>query len=230
MEPALVAGVDGCRSGWVVVTATGAAGAGRPPSIEVVGSFAEVAARPLAMIAVDMPIGLPRVGPRACDRAARRVVGPRRSSVFPAPVRAVLDAVDYPDALRRSRAVSGQGLSKQAWFLVPKIAEVDAVVRRDGQERIAEAHPESAFATIAGDFLPPKRTAEGRARRRALVRAALGDLEGLLDTPPPAGAAVDDVLDAAVLVWTARRLLAGAAVVLGGDPPDEAGLRMEIAY
>lgn len=224
----LVAGVDGCRGGWVVVTADlEGSDAAR---VEVCATFAEVAALGHRMVAVDMPIGLPRARPRACDLAARRVVGPRRSSVFPAPVRAVLDAVDYPDALHRSRAASGKGLSKQAWFLVPKIREVDAVVRAAGQHRVREAHPESAFVALAGGFLPPKRHPEGAALRRRLVELALQELADALTAPPPRGAAPDDVLDAAVLVWTARRLVRGDATVLGDGETDDVGLRMEIVY
>ena len=75
----------------------------------------------LAALAVDMPIGLPDDGPRLADQQARRRLGARRSSVFPTPVRATLDAVDYPDALAISRRVSGKGLSKQAFNLLPRI-------------------------------------------------------------------------------------------------------------
>jgi predicted RNase H-like nuclease len=38
-----------------------------------------------AIIAIDVPIGLPEVMPpggRACDRLARRLLGPRGASVF----------------------------------------------------------------------------------------------------------------------------------------------------
>jgi len=43
-------------------------------------------------VAVDMPIGLRAAGPRPCDAEARRLLGPRRSSVLPTPARVVLDA------------------------------------------------------------------------------------------------------------------------------------------
>jgi predicted RNase H-like nuclease len=42
------------------------------------------------------------------------------------------------------------------------------------------------------------------------------------------GAAPDDVLDAFVLCWTARRFLRRQAVVLGDGEVDSTGLRMEI--
>ena len=40
-----------------------------------------------------------------------------------------MGAVDYPDALVQSRAVSGRGLSKQAWNLITKMREVDALAQ-----------------------------------------------------------------------------------------------------
>src|SRR4051812_40737033 len=84
-----VAGVDGCKAGWVVaLTPDGGDG---PTSLHVVASFGDVLAlRPVA-IAVDMPIGLPAAGQRACDVAIREQLGVRRSSVFPSPTRPMLD-------------------------------------------------------------------------------------------------------------------------------------------
>ncbi len=225
-----VAGVDGCRGGWVVVTVD-AGGARRPATIEVCATFAEVAARSFRAIAVDMPIGLPDAGPRAADVATRAVLGPRRSSVFPAPVRAVLDAFDHPAASARQRVIDGRGLSVQAWNLVPKIREVDTVVRAEGDDRIREAHPEAAFAALAGAPLADaKRTAAGAATRRTLLRRALAEVGPLLGEPPPRGAAPDDVLDAAVLAWTARRLVAGTAVTVGDGTVDAVGLRMRVCW
>ncbi len=44
---------------------------------------------------------------------------------------------------------------------------------------------------------------------------------------PPPGAAPDDVLDALIGAWTARRYATQAHVQLGGEP-DATGLRMEV--
>jgi predicted RNase H-like nuclease len=97
-----VAGVDGCRGGWLVVTAVAS------PFVvvgcEVAAGIAVVLERgDLAMVAVDMPIGLPfDESARMADVEARRRLGPRRSSVFPTPARAVLHARSFEDALVRS--------------------------------------------------------------------------------------------------------------------------------
>lgn len=202
--------------GWLQVTGVRGLGA----------VIDDVAAGRLAALAVDMPIGLPDAGPRACDLAARRRLGPRRASVFPTPVRAALGAPTYAEALARSRAADGRGLSRQAFNLLAKIAELDAVVRPELQDRVVEAHPEMAFARLAGrPCLDPKRTAAGRVERLALLhRAGLGDLSSLR-LP---GAAPDDVLDAAALTLTAARVRDGVAERLGDGARDPTGLRMEV--
>lgn len=221
-----VAGADGCRGGWVLAVL-------HPDGrlvVEVVprldAAVADVDAGRLDALAVDMPMGLPDAGPRACDVAARQRLGARRSSVFPTPVRATLGAPTYAEALARSRAACGRGLSRQAFNLLAKIAELDALIRPELQDRVVEAHPEMAFARMAGGpCVHAKRTAEGRAERLALLgRAGLGDLAGLR-LP---GAAPDDVLDAAALTLTAARVRDGVADRLGDGARDTTGLRMGV--
>jgi len=199
--------------------------------VSVVRSFDEVITRieneRVAAVAVDIPIGLPAAGPRGCDRAARAMLGPRRTSVFPAPVRAALRARTFEDAVRRSRKAHRKALSLQVWNIVPKIREVDAVMQPDLERTIVEAHPELSFALLAGHPMRhPKRTAAGRDERLLALGDLFPDAEAAV-RQPPAGAAPDDVLDAFVLAWTARRWQLGTAVVLGDDV-DATGLSMRI--
>ncbi len=231
-SPALVAGVDGCRRGWVVTT-TPAAGPAPIVSVEVVAHIGEVLDRVrtarLRAVAIDMPIGLPDAGPRACDLATRARLGRRRSSVFLVPPRAVLGSVDHADALRRARAVDGRGLSIQAFNLLAKIAEVDDAIEPSLTSAVVEAHPESVFAELAGAPLATtKRTAAGRAERLALLAEPFPDSGEVLARRLP-GSAADDVLDAAAVAWTARRWAAGTALVLGDGTLDRRGLPMRVA-
>jgi predicted RNase H-like nuclease len=177
-------------------------------------------------IAVDMPIGLPDAGPRACDIAARRLLGARRSTVFPAPPRPILHERDYPSALARKRAIDGTGLSKQAFHLLPKIAEVDAAISPAIQPRVVECHPELAFQRRHGEPLMSKHEAQGLAQRRALV----GDLLGDRPIPRLPGTESHDVLDAMALTSTARSLGHGRAERLGDGARDARGLVMEIVW
>jgi len=225
-----VGGVDGCRGGWLLVTT--AASRGSRSNIEVLASFGEVArhvrAGELEVIGVDMPIGLPERGVRACDVEARRRLGRRGSSVFPTPARALLDSADHADAVRRGRELDGRGISVQAFNLLGKIAAVDAEVEPGLQRRLAEVHPESCFARLAGAPLATtKRSAEGRAERLALLEPHFPDVARHL-ADRPSGAAADDVLDAFAAAWTARRILGGRAERLGDRARDARGLVMEI--
>jgi predicted RNase H-like nuclease len=218
--------VDGCRGGWIVTLAD--VTAGRVVSIERVDRLDDLLARvdtgAVGAVAIDIPIGLPAAGPRSCDIAARRRLGPRRSSVFPAPARPLLGAVSWPEALALSRRVTGTGLSRQSFNLLPKIAEVDALMTPDRQARVVEASPELSFACLAGAPMPSyKKTAAGRLERLAALAVAFPDLDG--DDAVRSGG--DDALDAVVLAWTADRWRRGVAVRLG-DEVDATGLRMEV--
>ena len=217
----IVAGVDGCRGGWVVVRAESEPFA--LVGIEVVDAIASLLDERLELVAIDMPIGLPSSRARTADRAARRLLGPRRSSVFPTPARAVLDATDHADACERSRRAIGVGVSIQAWNLVPKIRELDAAMTPARQGRVRETHPELAFARLAGaPMADPKRSPAGFSARRAALGLDVSDV------PRVPGAAADDILDAIALVHSARAVLDGSATVLGDGERDERGLLMEI--
>lgn len=202
------AGVDGARGGWVFVLDVG----GMLTSGLVLDLASLVRELPSdTLIAIDIPIGLPETHPREADGLARKELGPRRSSVFPAPARVTLAATDYRDACARSFARSGRKLSRQAFHLLPKIREVDVALRSDAalRARTFEVHPEVSFAEIHGSPLAsPKRRAAGRVERLALVRSLHPDPLALL----PAGAvAKDDLLDAFAALWSAKRMAAGVA-------------------
>ena len=72
---------------------------------------------------------------RLCDKEARRRLGRRASTVFPPPVRAALAAATYEDANRISREESGKGMTKQTFAILPKIREVDCLLRKSEKAR-----------------------------------------------------------------------------------------------
>lgn len=222
-----VGGVDGARGAWIVALQHRA-----DWRLERCDDFGDVVALSdqagLIRVGVDMPIGLPQSGARAADIEARALLGPRRSSLFPTPVAAVLDATSYEDALARSRGASGTGLSKQAYHLLPMIRQVrDAVAPAQG-DRFFESHPETTFTVLAGEPLPTKKSAAGVGRRLAILRAHCPSLDEVLASAPE-GSAVDDVLDAMVAAVSARRALEGTARVFGADAGlDAAGYPLRI--
>lgn len=181
----------------------------------------------LAAAGIDMPIGLPATGARRCDGEARAVIGPRRSSVFPAPLRGLLGATDYEDALTRCRALSGRGLSRQAFGLLSKVDEVDRHMTPRRQRLVVEVHPEVSFTVLSGHPMAfSKKTPAGRAQRLEALRPVFSDIDRHADVRV-SGAGPDDVLDAFAVAWSARRWWARTHIRLGGEP-DARGLRMEI--
>ena len=215
------AGVDGCRAGWVVVDGGRAWVA--PTFADVVSSLPTD-----AVIGIDIPIGLLEEsvpGGRACDRLARRRLGPGRTgSVFSAPPRPALGFRSLPEA-----QTAGFRMTLQTLNITPKIADVDATIDPALQRRVHEVHPELAFIALA-DGIPlahSKRRAAGRAERVALLRR-----HGITVPEVPTGAAPDDLLDACATGWSAGRIAVGTAEgVPEGEPVlDARGLRMQISW
>lgn len=212
-----VLGIDGARGGWVAAEHDLRANTVSLAFYETLGPLVARLATTVAVIAIDMPIGLSTDGNRPVDTIARQRLGPRRSTFFPTPIRSVLDRDEYADANAHSKATCGLGLSKQAWNLVPKIRELDAVWKPELANRLVEAHPETSFAEMAsGPVMTKKATAEGRVERLDLLQRHLdSSVEDAVAALPARWAG--DAIDALALVWTAARVLEGRAVVLGGE-------------
>ncbi|WP_158272027.1 PfkB family carbohydrate kinase [Marinicauda salina] len=233
--PAWVIGLDGCPGGWlgVLIDLNGI----EPPRARLFPDFAsalEAEERP-HVVAVDMPIGFEDApsgsGGRACEREARAILGPRRSSVFASPLRPALEAESYDAALAANRAAGGPGLSRQTWNIMARMREIDRAMTPMREGCVHEVHPEVTFATLAGaPMIHAKKTAEGRAERLAVL-IDHGLPRDLLDPHPfkRREAAPDDLLDAAACAVSARRIAEGGALCLPADPPRDArGLRMAI--
>jgi predicted RNase H-like nuclease len=229
-----VAGVDGCKAGWVAVTRR----PGGPAAVTVFATIADLvdALPPDAVIAVDMPMGLPeRImhGGRGPEALVRPLIGMRRSSVFSIPSRKAVYAEPGPFAapeewyaahrrtcvMARATSEPPRGVSIQAFGIFSKIREVDTLLRarRHLATRVIESHPEVAFWRLNGGLamsLPKK--VKGRVNpagieeRKALL-ARCGFARGFLDRAPPRGAAEDDLLDAAAVMLTAVRFALGQA-------------------
>lgn len=246
-----VAGVDGCKAGWVAVIRE----PGRAATACAVGSFAALidTLPGKAVIAVDMPVGLPDFvshGGRGPEALVRRFLGERQSSVFSIPSRTAVYAADeeftnverwyeaHREASRIARETSDppRGVSIQAFGIFSKIRELDRllVARPELRGRIVESHPEAAFWRLNGGramALPKKIKGRvnpaGMEERKALLTRC-GHDRGFLDQPPPRGAAEDDFLDAAAVMLVAERFARGEAVSFP-DPPGIDGVGNPIA-
>lgn len=211
-----VVGVDACKSGWIAVALRedAEADAHYLPVIDVLA-----AAIPDARtIAIDIPIGLPDASRRRADIEARVILGPRRSAVFFTAPRAALEAPSHASATVLSSQLTGFGISRQSYALAAKVLEVERWLP-GAPCAVWEVHPEVSFTLLMGrPASAAKKTWAGMVERRA----ALAKVGIELDRVPGAAAsraAVDDMLDAGVAAWSARRLLDGIACSFP-DPPD----------
>ncbi|MDP2887110.1 MAG: DUF429 domain-containing protein [Ignavibacteria bacterium] len=231
-----VAGVNGCRCGWLIVTKHLKT---HREYLTVATSFADVINLPHepSVICVDIPIGLLDAavpGGREGDQLARRLLGSKASSVFPPPVRSALFGTNYSQANKRNRASSSHqlGISKQAFALFPKLREVDALMSARLQELIFEVHPELCFLEMNGGnpVKQKKKTPEGQHQRiRLLNDAGFLQVDDRIKSAMKPYVAVDDILDAYAACWTAERIAAGKAIRIPETPPfDAKGLRMEM--
>lgn len=204
-----VAGVDGCKNGWVAVILSD----GRfleARLISGVGSAFEALAD-VSRIAIDVPIGY---GPREADTLARGLVG--GSSVFAIPERERFEVL----------FAEGGGISAQAYALGDRIKHVTDIASRD--MRFREVHPELCFTAMNGmkRLKYRKKSAGGAFERLSLLRK-----HDLNIDPGTLGAAstvpLDDLLDAAACAWTAARM---NAVSLPDPPEDRDGIQAAIWY
>jgi predicted RNase H-like nuclease len=159
-ECPIAIGVDGCPAGWVAAIAYTDDDQRTPPAAIAVtrtelrlyangdgglrtlveeceagdlpGSHATT---PAAILAVDVPMGLPpRAGLRPCDAAARAMLGQRWPCVFPASDRELLGLTfeTARNVVRNRRAADPAGahpiMARQAMAIAPKIAEADALL------------------------------------------------------------------------------------------------------
>lgn len=230
-------GVDGCRGGWIAVFRDEGAlrYAIHPTFDELMLAFADG-----SKVAVDIPIGLPdRPTPsRACDLAARKVLGPRRSSVFSPPSRLAARQPDVLAARQANLAEVGKSLSEQAWGIARKIAEVDQwlTAHPNDSDRVMEIHPEVCFWSLHAErpMQAPKKTREGQDERLRLLTDWEPEAAALcfrvLKEQKRSQVQRDDVLDA-LAAWVT---VCGPSASLRSLPTvpqwDGAGLPMRMVY
>ena len=188
MAPSKYVGVDGCKGGWFSV------------GLEQNGNFCESIVfekfgqllehyKDAELILVDMPIGLPD-GPdeRECDPQARgKLKKHLKPSVFRVPTRHTIDHIareqgthaSASDVERKYAKRRGPpesvGISKQAFNISPKIAEVDKALLNlspSPTPQVKEVHPELCFwAMSGGKTLKSKKTLKGKTVRLSILQA-----------------------------------------------------------
>jgi predicted RNase H-like nuclease len=222
----LVAGVTPCRGGWLVAGSKLQGTIFAPEDPIRVDSFVDVVdMRPAySVVALNAPVGgldQATIGGRACDREARSLLGRRGAAVKSAPI--AVDSrdgtellADHVDAITRT--------------LLPRYQEVAREMAPFRQRTIYEVNGDLSFFEM-NDDVPmrwSKYSEKGQGERRSLLESKLPGSLRIINAEVP-GATLSHLLDAAAILWTARRIFARAAVRIPSEPEwDEQGLRMEL--
>ena len=237
MTGQVVGGLDGCGAGWVLVTVpadgplcgAGADALGVAVVADLDAVVADLESGRMAAAAIDIPIGLAARARATCDSEARRLVGPRRSSVFPAPC---APCSARPPTTRP--APSRAGL---------RAGDLTAALQHPGQDPRRstcssrpgmQSRSSRCSLSSASPFWPAprwrstKRTARGRRRTDGGARGPPSATRRAAELvhAPPAGARRT--------TCSTRWPAPGPPAATGRGPPDlggeldERGLRMEI--
>lgn len=227
-----IAGVVPCPGGWMVLP-------GRLHTVTVLVEEPFVLAelgevldwRPLFdAVALHAPIGFfeePGTPFRPCDQEARQILGwPRRSAIPPVPSRAALRA-DTPEKAQQIEPwLTKDDLRRFRW-----LRQVDTEMAPYHQRKVFSCHPELSYYMLNTEvpLTTSPFTAEGITERIALVRNRLPGIDDIITGHPPKGAATHHLVQAAALLWSARRIAGRVVNRLPLDPGwDESGLRMEL--
>ncbi len=218
--------MDGAKGRWIAIALGSEGSFGSAILVDTLQEVLDAYPKASA-IAIDVPIGLPTQGARAADLEAKMLLGPRRATVFPAPPRPVLEAATYAAARTKAIELTGKSISAQSFALRHNILEAEPLcANRD----VYEVHPELAYRALSGRvLLSNKRTWNGAVERQEALASVGIHLPAHLGS---AGAApVDDVLDAAICAWSARRIAAGEAECVPAEPElDDSGRPMAIWF
>ncbi|TVP86539.1 MAG: DUF429 domain-containing protein [Alkalicoccus sp.] len=227
------AGIDGCPGGWVTARAEN----GRVYSIEVIPGLSCLNTSCADVIWIDIPIGLPSAVsfPRKAEREARKLLKTRAASVFTVPCREVLHKAEYQEANRDHLELTGQGLSKQSWYLLEKIKEAEVFVNQMGENMIHEAHPELVFHGLSGKVMKhSKKKEEGRQERLDVLKTYFPEAEKQYEMAVQQWmrkvVSKDDIIDAMALAVAASHPELTHKKVPAEDEYEETGLRMNISY
>jgi predicted RNase H-like nuclease len=227
-----IAGVTPCPGGWLVLP-------GRLAGVTVAAEEAFVLSRLFEVLdyrpqfeaaAINAPMGLFEMpsGPyRPCDREAREYVGwPRSVAIAGIPSRAALQASSNGEAARLEPWMTKHDLRRLRW-----LREAEREIQPFHARSWFSAHPDLSFTAMNSD--EPLKTSpyheDGRIERLELIRQRLPGVEDIITRVPPVGAGLVHLLQAAALLFTARRGAGRAISRMPLDPTwDDTGIRMEL--
>ena len=227
-----LAGITPCPGGWLIVPA-------RLAGITVVVEDAMVLRTLMEVVdfrpkfdaaAINIPMGFAdesgeQLG--ACELQTREYIGwPRQVAMRALPSRAALRAPTKAAAREMEPWLTNDDFRKFRW-----LREAATIFQPFHQRNFFSAHPDMSY-TLLNDDVPLKTSPfheDGVLERIALLRNKLPGVEEVITRPIPDGAGRSHVVQAAGLVWTARRAVGRAISRLPVDPTwDTNGLRIEV--
>ncbi len=244
-----VVGVTVCTGGWFGLRID--EDWGEPAAAKVFANATSlmIAWGDASLVLVGIPIGLQDVSHPTRDafHLARELLKPLRyNSVFPVPSRTAVEAFragrasTYEALSELNHRELGKRLSKQSASMVPKIAELDALMLDDADARgkIREAHRELCFWGLNGGrpLTHAKAQPEGIEERRSVLSQHLPWAEEFLDDargemrPQLPPAVVVDALATALTAVPSHPSLSGLRSIPTRPQRDARGLPMEMVY
>jgi predicted RNase H-like nuclease len=225
-----VIGVDGAPGGWLAVIW------GKTVTHQLFRNLHDLLQLDAEIVAIDMPIGFPKLSGRTVEKTARQMLKGKASSIFSVPARAAIEneKASYHEACEINLQYSepSQRFSKQSFNIFPKMRELDRLMTPELQVRIHEVHPELSFAEMNNRqaVLSKKSKPEGRQERIMLLEASGFPWQQLpRSTYLKKDVAENDIVDACACAWSARRILEGCALTIPDQPEKDArGLVMSI--
>jgi predicted RNase H-like nuclease len=226
-----IAGVTPCPGGWLVLPA-------RLSGITVAAEEAFVLPKLFEVLdfrptfeaaAINAPMGLfdiPSGQYRPCDREARDYVGwPRMVAINGTPSREAIRSSNG-EARRMEPWMTKHDVRRLRW-----LREAERELQPYHTRSYFSANPDVSFTAMNSDV--PLGTSpyheDGRLERLELIRQRLPGVDDVVTRTPPDGAAGVHLLQAAALLFTARRGSGRAISRMPIDPTwDESGIRMEI--
>ena len=224
-------GVLPCPGGWLVLPA-------RLSGITVAAEEAFVVPRLFDVLdfrpafdaaAINVPMGwfeTPSGQFRPCDHEARQYVGwPRSTSISGTPCRQAVRASNT-EAQELEPWMTRHDVRRLRW-----LREAERELQPYHARSFFSANPDVSFTAMNSEV--PLTTSpyheDGRLERLELVRERLPGVDDVVMRTPPDGSGAVHVLQAAALLFTARRASGRAISRMPLDPFwDEAGMRMEI--
>jgi len=227
-----IAGVTPCPGGWLVLPARVAGVTVVAEEAFVLQSLMEVLDyRPKFEFAgINAPSGLsdePGSPYRPCDVEARELIGwPRLVGVYPVPSRAAIQATSREAVLKLEPWMTRDDFRRLRW-----LREAAREIQPFHARSFYSANPDLSFYVMNGD--QPLKTSpfhdDGRLQRLDLIRDKLPGIDEVVSRPPPGGAGTTHMLQAAAMLWTARRASGRAVSRLPADPTwDATGMRVEL--